>query len=99
MLDFVHAIALSRVVLTSARSEVKCGETGPRRIARLRKEILLRKEEMRIKDARMTGIPAQRRPHYLPTERVPSLDLRAARGWSQAQASDQMLVPLATIAL
>jgi transposase InsO family protein len=53
---------------------------------------------MRIKDARMVGIPAQRRPHYLPTERLAILELRAARGWSQAQTADHMLVTPATIA-
>ena len=62
------------------------------RIARLTEELLLIKEEMRIKDARMKGIPAQRRPHYLPTERLAILELRAARGWSQAQTTDHMLV-------
>ena len=53
---------------------------------------------MRIKDARMEGIPAQRRPHYLPTERLAILELRAARGWSQAQTADHMLVTPSTIA-
>ena len=33
---------------------------------RLHQEIALLREEMRIKDARMLRIPAQRRPHYPP---------------------------------
>jgi len=53
---------------------------------------------MRVKDARMAGIPAQRRPHYLPIERLAILELRAARGWSQAQTADHMLITPATIA-
>jgi putative transposase len=65
---------------------------------RLTEEILLLKEDLRLKDARMSRIPAQRRPHYLPTERLAILELRAARGWSQAQAANRMLVTPATVA-
>ncbi len=46
----------------------------------------------------MAGIPAQRRPHYLPIERLAILESRAARGWSQAQTADHMLLTPATIA-
>jgi hypothetical protein len=53
---------------------------------------LLLKEELRLKDARMRCIPAQRRPHYLSTERLAILEPRAARGWSQAQTADRLLV-------
>lgn len=64
---------------------------------RLRKEVSLLREEIRIKDARMEHIPAQRRPHYPPTERPAILELRAARGWSAAQAARIFLVTPATI--
>ena len=53
---------------------------------------------MRIKDARMLRIPAQRRPHYPPTERLAILELRAARAWSMAQTARRMLVTTATVA-
>jgi transposase InsO family protein len=53
---------------------------------------------MRLKDSRMSRIPAQRRPHYLPTERLAILELRAARGWSQAQTAGRMLVTPVTVA-
>jgi len=33
-------------------------------------ELALRQEELRIKDARMGRLPAQRRPHYPPIERL-----------------------------
>jgi len=46
----------------------------------------------------MSRIPAQRRPHYLPTERLAILELRAARCWSQSQTADRLLVTPATIA-
>ena len=94
----VHAIALARLALTTARGQVESVRSGSGRIERLTEEILLLKEEMRIKDARMVGIPAQRRPHYLPSERLAILELRAARGWSQAQTADHLLVTSATIA-
>ena len=47
---------------------------------RLREEVALLREEMRIKDRRMTGIGPQRRPHYAPTELMAILELRAVRG-------------------
>src|SRR5262249_35301915 len=38
------------------------------------------------------------RPHYQPTERLAILELRAARGWSQAQTAEVFQVTEATIA-
>jgi transposase-like protein len=64
---------------------------------RLHNEILLLREECRIKDARMEQIPAHRRPHYPPVERLAILELRAARGWSQAQVAARFLVNPLTI--
>ncbi len=55
-------------------------------------------EEIRIKDARMKRIASQRRPHYVPTERMSILELRAARAWSTQQTADAFLVTPATIA-
>jgi transposase InsO family protein len=46
----------------------------------------------------MRRIPAQRRPHYPPNERLAILELRAARGWSQAQTARKLLVTPLTIA-
>ena len=53
---------------------------------------------VRIKDARMERVPAQRRPHYPSIERLAILELRAARGWSQAQTARRLLVTPLTIA-
>ena len=94
----VHPIALARLGLITARGQAGKARSHSGRIDRLTKEILLLKEEMYVKDARMEGIPAQRRPHYLPTERLAILELRAARGWSQVQTADYMLVTPATVA-
>jgi len=65
---------------------------------RLRGEISILNEELRIKDARMERIPAQRRPHYPPIERLAILELRAARAWSLAQTARRLLVTPLTVA-
>ena len=70
----------------NARVRLKAENDG------LREEIALLREEMRIKDSRMTLIAPQRRPHYAPTERMAILELRAARGWSLSQSADSFLV-------
>jgi putative transposase len=57
----------------------------------------LQREEMRIKDARMTRIPAPRRPYYTPAERLAILEVRAARGWSVEQTANAFLVTAATV--
>ena len=72
----VHAIALARLALTTARGQANSTDSGSGRIARLTDEFLLIMEEMRIKDYRMNTIPALRRPHYLPTERLADSILR-----------------------
>jgi putative transposase len=64
---------------------------------RLRQEVLLLREELRIKDARMTHLTAHRRPHYPPVERMAILELRAVRSWSLAQTARAFLVTEATI--
>ncbi|TDI33603.1 MAG: transposase [Acidobacteria bacterium] len=94
----VHAIALARLALTTALGQANSADPGSVRIARLTDEFLLIKEEMRIKDGRMAGIHAQRRPDYLPFERLAILQLRAARGWSQSQTAERMLITPATVA-
>jgi len=67
-------------------------------IDRLQQEVQLLREEIRIKDARMQHIEAQKRPHYPPTERLAILELRAARSWSLAQTARTFLVTPLTIA-
>jgi transposase InsO family protein len=65
---------------------------------RLRQEIQLLREEIRIKDSRMEQLEAHRRPHYPPTARLAILELRAARGWTLAQTARIFLVSPLTIA-
>jgi transposase InsO family protein len=61
-------------------------------------EIALLEEELRIKDTRMAKIDPHRRPYYRPIERMAILELKAARGWSQAETARRFLVKPTTIA-
>ena len=65
-------------------------------IKQLQQEIALLRAEIRI-DARLACLPAQRRPHYPPCERLEILQVRAARAWSLQQTADALLVTAATI--
>ena len=56
------------------------------------------REEVRIKNARISKIDPQKRPHYPAVERLAILELRAARGWSATQTTKAFLVTPATIA-
>jgi len=64
---------------------------------RLRQEVALLDEEIRIKDSRMLRVPAHERPRYSPIERLAILELRAVRGWSLTQTADRRLVKTATV--
>ena len=66
---------------------------------RLREDAALLAEEIRIKDARMIRISPQKRPHYVPVERMAILELRVARAWSLQQTANAFLVTAATLAL
>jgi hypothetical protein len=98
----LHVISLAQYAAVSTRSWAADSiNARVRRRAeddRLQEEVGLLREEMRIKDARMAGIPPHRRPFYQPTERLAILELRAARGWSLQQTADALLVTAATVA-
>ena len=98
----VHAIALADLAFTKTLSWA-ADSLNPRlrfqaEIERLRREVSLLREEIRIKDARMEQIEPHRRPYYPPISRLDILELRAARGWSMAQAGRTFLVSSNTIA-
>jgi hypothetical protein len=98
----VHALALAHLVITHVRGW--CADSPLRRVRlaseceRLRSEVAMLREELRIKDARLARIPPRNRPHYPPAERLAILALRAARGWNTAQTASRFLVEPATIA-
>ena len=98
----VHVMSLAHYALVHTRSwAANSGNDRVRLSARsdqLDHEIRLLREEIRIKDARVARIPALRRPHYQPTERLAILELRALRGWSLAQTAKVFYVTPVTVA-
>ena len=98
----LHVISLAQYATAYTRSWAADSTNGRIRIKaeyeRSQQEIVLFREEMRIKDARMALISPHRRPYYPPAERMAILELRAARGWSLQQTADAFLVTAATIA-
>jgi hypothetical protein len=98
----VHAIGMARTALTTSRGWAADSWDARLRLNaendRLRQEIGLLLEHLHFKDARMGRIPAQRRPHYPPAERLAILELRAARGWSLAQTASRLLITPLTVA-
>jgi putative transposase len=97
----VHTISLAQYAVAYTRSWAVNSPIVRVRLKaendRLKQEVALLHEEARIKDARMSRVPAQERPHYLPTERMSILEARAARGWSTQQTAEAFLVTPATI--
>ena len=98
----VHAVSMANAAFTISRSGAEHSYDARLRAQadndRLRREVALLREELRIKDARMERLTAQRRPHYPPIERLAILELRAARGWSLAQTARHLLVTPLTVA-
>jgi transposase InsO family protein len=98
----LHVLALAQYVLVYTRGRA-AQSRDPRvrqaaEVDQLRQEVALLREELRLKDARMARIPARQRPHYLPTERLAVLELRAARSCSLAQTARVFQVTEATVA-
>ena len=98
----LHAISLAHFSLAFARS---AAANSPHirirlqaKVERLRQEIALLQEEIRIKDCRMDLVPAHSRPHFPPVERLAILELRSARGWNAAQTAERFRVSPLTIA-
>jgi transposase InsO family protein len=99
---FLCAISLGHRAMTVAQSWCVNSRIARVRLAadnaRLTAEVAMLREELRIKDARLSRIPPASRPHYPPTERLAILALKAARGWNNAQAARAFLVTADTIA-
>ena len=98
----VHAIALAQIALTAARARAskKRGIVAQlqAKLEERDRKISLVEEELRLKDLRMGRVKPRRRPHYRGVERLAILELKAARGWSKAQAAERLLLRPATIA-
>jgi len=97
-----HVISLAQFAIVAA-SGWAANALNPRarqaaEMERQGAQIALLTEELRIKDTRLGRIDPRRRPHYSPTERMAILQLKAALGWSLAQAARAFLVEAETIA-
>ena len=97
----LSALALGHQALTVSRSWAADSPLARVRLAgecdRLRGEVALLREELRIKDVRLARVSPRVRPHFPPAERLAILALRAARGWTAADVAARFLVTPATI--
>jgi len=96
-----HVIALVRIVILNAANWPLDRECNGLRLRvennRLRAEINLLKQELAIKDARIARLDPKKRSHYLPSERLEILMIRAVRGWSNGQVAKRFHVTIQTI--
>ena len=100
-LAVIHSVALSHRAITFSRSFAINSSIERVRLAgeldRVQNEIALIREELRIKDARMTKLPPRKRPQYSSQERMAVLELRAARAWNLAETARTFMVEPETI--
>jgi transposase InsO family protein len=96
----VNAVALAHYGITHVRGWCADSRIARVRLAaqneQLRAENALLRDMMRIKDARMARCPAAQRPHYMPTERLEILEIKAAQRWTSAEAAEAFLITPAT---
>src|SRR5260370_41384360 len=97
----LHVVALAQYAAVYTRSWAAESRNARVRLRatvdQLQQQVALLRAEIRIKDARMSCLPPQRRPYYPATVRLEILQLRSARGWSLQQTADAFLVTAATI--
>jgi hypothetical protein len=95
---------LSMAHMAMAHVHGRCADSSETEVTvtagneRLRSEIELLREELRIKDVRMARIPSRRRPRYSPVDRLAILQLKASRGWNERQTAGAFLISAATVA-
>jgi transposase-like protein len=98
----LHTIGLARMALLDAQAGFENSPLPAARQAaensRLREELAMRDEVIRILRSRMECIPPAQRPHYPPTERLAILKLRTRAGWNTAETADQFSLTPPTIA-
>jgi transposase len=94
----LNVIGLVRVAMLTGREFlIDNGSTHEAKIHRLESEVAMLREELRILGSRMQSIPPHKRPQYLSVERMAILELRAIRGWSQAETARRFYVSDDTI--
>jgi len=95
----LHAIALASAAMTAAHARTARRHQLRAELDQARNEIALLREEVEIKDGRWKRSRTRRRPHYLPTQRLRILQLRAARGWTLEKTTRVFLIDLHTLKL
>jgi len=97
----LHVISLAQFSLAYTRGWAANSPNARIRLKaeldRALQEINLLREEVRIKDARMTQLSPHRRPYYPSTERMAILQLKAARNWNLEQTARKFLLTADTI--
>ena len=95
----LHAISLASVAMAAAHGWAAGRHQLAAQLEQARQEIALLREELDIKDGRWARSRTRRRPHYLPTQRLRILELRAARGWTLERTASVFLLDLHTLQL
>ena len=97
----LHVIAFARIVILNAANWPNDRMCDGLRLRvendRLQAEINLLKQELAIKDARIVRLNPKKRSHYLPSERLEILMIRAVRGWSNTQVARRFHITVQTI--
>jgi len=94
----LNVIGIVRIAMLAGREAlIESGDIRDALIHQLRSELTDARDEMETKDARMRRIDPHRRPQYTQVERMAILELRAMRGWSNAETARRFLVTDDTI--
>ena len=94
----LNVIGILRVAMLAGREFlIREGDVADAHIHRLETEVAMLREELRLVSARMDRVDPRRRPQYLPVERLAILELRAMRGWNQAETARRFAVTDDTI--
>ncbi len=91
----LHAISLASVVLSYARGRATGRRRSRAQLEQATAEIALLREELGIKDGRWERARSRRRPHYIPTQRMRILQLRAVLVEEGQQVRGESLALLA----
>ena len=90
----LHVISLAQFTMAYTRGWAANSPNSRIRLKaeldRAHQEITLLREEVRIKDVRMSQLSPHRRPSYPSTERMAILQLKAARGWNLQQTAPRV---------
>ena len=89
--SLLHAIAFASAALAMARSR-RVTQGLRTDLEPANHEIALVKEELALKDARWSRLSPRRRPHYMPVERMRTLQLKAPRRWFPEEVAEMMML-------